>query len=369
MPQVQGKDLKFFTYMNLLLELPIPNGETPIEYAGKYASLYNVSTWSDLCRELGVQVSETQSAKVALTRAVENARKANIQPIVYSKNNEDPADLMKRAFELMAPKQELNEARILELIRQNQTYKGIELKRPATEPKKIDGIFHKEFERVLNYIYNELNVYIYGPAGTGKTQIAEQVAQALGLEYSAISVCAQSSKIDFLGYMDATGKYISTEFRKRYENGGIFLIDEIDNGNPNILAVLNAALANGQMAFPDGMIKAHSDFRCIAAANTFGTGATEQYIGRNPIDAATQNRFLKVFVGYDNELEARIYGNEAFDIVSNCRKNLEGQTGWVLSMRDVSRVSKLLSSGMDKKQVIQICIFDQLAPQFHKFIK
>jgi hypothetical protein len=355
--------------MSLLLELPIPNGETPIEYAGKYASLYNVCTWSDLCRELGVQVPETQSAKVALTRAVEKARKANIQPIVYSKNNEDPADLMKRAFELMAPKQELNEDRILELIRQNQTYKGIELKKSAGTVQKIDGVFHKDFERVLNYVFNSLNVYIYGPAGTGKTQIAEQVAQSLGLSYSAISVCAQSSKIDFLGYMDANGNYVSTEFRRIYQNGGIFLIDEIDNGNPNILAVLNAALANGQMAFPDGMIKAHADFRCIAAANTFGTGATEQFIGRNPIDAATQNRFLKVFIGYDNELETRIYGQKAFDIVSNCRKNLEGQTGWVLSMRDISRVSVLLGTGMSEKEVIQICIFDQLAPQFHKFIK
>jgi ATP-dependent Clp protease ATP-binding subunit ClpA len=355
--------------MNLLSELPIPNGESPEQYAGKYAGLFNVSTWTDLCRELGVQVSETQSAKVALTRAVENARKSNIQTLVYSKPEENAADLMKRAIELMAPKQELNEARILELIRANQSYKGIELRKLAGTVQKIDGIFHKEFERVLNYIYNELNVYIYGPAGTGKTQIAEQVAQALGLEYSAISVCAQSSKIDFLGYMDATGKYIGTEFRKRYENGGIFLIDEIDNGNPNILAVLNAALANGQMAFPDGMIKAHSDFRCIAAANTFGTGPTEQFIGRNPIDAATQNRFLKVFIGYDNELEARIYGNEAFDIVSNCRKKLEGQTGWVLSMRDVSRVSVLLGTGMSEKEVVQICILDQLAPQFHKFIK
>ena len=357
--------------MSLLLELPIPNGETPVEYAGKYANLFNVSTWSDICRELSVPVSETQSAKVALTRAVENARKSNIQTLVYTKpdQSENPADLMKRAIELMAPKQELNESRILELIRANQTYKGIELKKSAGTVQKIDGVFHKDFDRVLNLVYNEINVYIYGPAGTGKTQIAEQVAQSLGLPYSAISVCAQSSKIDFLGYMDANGNYVSTEFRRIYQNGGVFLIDEIDNGNPNILAVLNAALANGQMAFPDGMIKAHADFRCIAAANTFGTGATEQFIGRNPIDAATQNRFMKIFVGYDNDLETRIYGQKAFDIVSNCRKKLEGQTGWVLSMRDISRVSILLGTGMSEKEVIQVCILDQLAPQFHKFIK
>lgn len=360
--------------MNSLETLPIPSPtDTPVQYAGNHLGLFNVSTWSEICKTLSVPVAETQSAKEALARQIKAAAKKThyIQPSVYSNSNsgENPADLMKRAFELMAPKTEINEERILELIRANQTYKGIEIKAPNKPAQQIDGIFHKEFERVLNYCFSGIHVYLYGPAGTGKTQIAEQVAQSLGLAYGSISVCAQSSKVDFLGYMDASGSYVSTEFRKRYENGGVFLIDEIDNGNPNVLAVLNAALANGCMAFPDGMIKRHPDFRCIAAANTFGTGATEQYIGRNPIDAATQDRFLKVFIGYDATLEKQIFGNQAFDIVQSYRDKLQGQTGWVLSMRSLSRVSALIASGLSEKEVIQVCIIDQIPASLHKFLK
>ncbi len=360
---------------NLLLTLPIPNGESPAQYAGTNAGMFNVSTWSDICRELGITVHETQSAKVALTRAIESAKKANIQTSIFTEKKptrpetETASDLLKRAVEMLAPKTQLDEERVLELIKQNQTFKGIEIKMPEKPTKQIEGNFHKDFEKVLNYTLSGLHVYLYGPAGTGKTQLAEQVAESLDLPFGCISVCAQSSKIDFLGYMDANGNYVSTEFRKRYESGGIFLIDEIDNGNPNILAVLNSALANGQMAFPDGMIQKHTDFRCLAAANTFGTGANEQYIGRNPIDAATQNRFLKVFVGYDSALEVSIFGQKACDIVNQARKQLEGQTGWVLSMRDIGRVSTLLRAGIQETEVIQVCILDQLAQQFHKFIK
>jgi hypothetical protein len=78
---------------------------------------------------------------------------------------------------------------------------------------------------------------------------------------------------------------------------------------------------------------------------------------------------LKVFVGYDSSLEVSIFGQKACDIVNQARKQLEGQTGWVLSMRDIGRVSTLLRAGIQETEVIQVCILDQLAQQFHKFIK
>jgi hypothetical protein len=46
--------------------------------------------------------------------------------------------------------------------------------------------------------------------------------------------------------------------------------------NPNILGILNSALSNGYMAFPDKQVARHKDFVAIATANTFGAGATMQ---------------------------------------------------------------------------------------------
>jgi MoxR-like ATPase len=75
------------------------------------------------------------------------------------------------------------------------------------------------------------------------------------------------------------------------------------------LVAFNSALANGICDFPDGPVRAHADFRAIAAANTFGRGADRQYVGRNQLDAATLDRFAVVEFDYDAALEQRLAAN------------------------------------------------------------
>jgi cobaltochelatase CobS len=97
-----------------------------------------------------------------------------------------------------------------------------------------------------------------------------------------------------------------------YEDGGVFLFDEIDAADSNTLLVLNSALANGQMALanrPDAPVaRKHPDFVAIAAANTFGTGADRQYVGRNQLDESTLDRFRigQVEMDYDPDEEAAL---------------------------------------------------------------
>lgn len=167
----------------------------------------------------------------------------------------------------------------------------------------IEGIKHKQLERLITYSALKLNSLLVGMAGTGKTHAASQVAEALGLEFSSISVGAQTSKSDIVGFVNATGGIVETEFGKRYEHGGVFLMDEIDAGNANVLIQINSALSNGYMAFPKGMVKKHEDFIFIASANTYGNGANRQYVGRNQLDAATLDRFAVIDWEIDDELE------------------------------------------------------------------
>jgi hypothetical protein len=47
---------------------------------------------------------------------------------------------------------------------------------------------------------------------------------------------------DLLGFKDATGKAVHTELRKAWEHGGVFLCDEMNAGNANVLATANALL-------------------------------------------------------------------------------------------------------------------------------
>ena len=98
---------------------------------------------------------------------------------------------------------------------------------------------------------------------------------------------------------------------RAYVEGGVILLDEIDAGSNEALLALNAALANGIMCLPNGeVVRAHADFRCIGAANTYGSGATHDYVGRTRIDAAFLQRFgAAIDWQYDEKLETAMSGN------------------------------------------------------------
>jgi cobaltochelatase CobS len=168
---------------------------------------------------------------------------------------------------------------------------------------------HEAFPILLAVCAARVPCMLVGPAGSGKTSGAEAVAEALSLSFYCMSVGPQTSKSDLLGFRNAMGEYQGTPLREAYENGGVFLLDEIDAGNPGVLTVLNAALANGGLTFADGVhVKRHADFVPVAAANTFGTGADRQYVGRNQLDAATLDRFYMLEWGYDEAFEAALVG-------------------------------------------------------------
>lgn len=170
------------------------------------------------------------------------------------------------------------------------------------------GVQHASFEALLRIVSTRKNVWLFGPAGSGKTSAAHAVAKALGLPFFAKSVGPQTSEASLLGYHDANGNVVRTQLREAYENGGVFLLDEIDSANPAVLVVINALLANGHASFPDAVVEKHADFVLLAGANTIGQGADRQYVGRQQIDAATLDRFVYLDWQYDPAIEAAAAG-------------------------------------------------------------
>lgn len=188
------------------------------------------------------------------------------------------------------------------------------LKNPMVDLPKLrqfavnSTAIHKSTPLLMAALRVNIPVWVYGDAGSGKTTSARQAAESISLPFRFISVCSMTTKSELFGYMDAGGNYRGTAFREIFEYGGVFLIDEIDNGNQSVLSVLNTALANGYCAFPDGNIKRHKDARFLAAANTIGHGADVRYIGRNAIDATTLDRFVFVCMNIDENLEYALIG-------------------------------------------------------------
>lgn len=167
------------------------------------------------------------------------------------------------------------------------------------------GVFHEVFDKVLKYVLGGTPVLLVGEAGTGKNVIAEQVAEAMGVPFYFTNKV--SDEYQLKGFVDANGVYQETPLYKGMKDGGVFMFDEIDASDPSSLVVANSILANGYYTFPNGeFVKAHKDFRMIAGANTWGTGATYQYTGRNQLDGATRNRFMAVEVNYSPTIEASL---------------------------------------------------------------
>ncbi len=230
--------------------------------------------------------------------------------------------------------------------------------------KELTGLMHELFPKLLKLCARKFPIMMVGSAGSGKTFACEQAAEALDLPFYTMSVGAQTTKSDILGFMHAGGEYITTQFRQAFEHGGVFLMDEIDAGNANVLVILNAALAGHYCAFPDRveLVKKHKDFIFVSTANTFGTGASRQYVGRNQIDAATLDRFVTIEWKVDETLEATIVssltnGERWHKVTKGLRKFVEDRSYRVIvSPRATIKGAELLDDGFTIDEVIEMVI-------------
>lgn len=176
-----------------------------------------------------------------------------------------------------------------------------------------------------------LSPMLVGPAGSGKTTGCEQAAVAMGLPFYTSG--ALSGAHELLGFVDGHGRYQTTPFRQAFEHGGLFLADEMDRSDPAAPLVLNSALANGFMAFPDRAepVRKSENFRMVVAANTYGRGADRMYVGANQLDAATLDRFAVLSWDYDEALERDLAGDDAWtDYVQAVRKAASAQKARVI---------------------------------------
>jgi hypothetical protein len=235
------------------------------------------------------------------------------------------------------------------------------IKQQKVETKVEDEtkeVRHEKFDLIKTCIENDIPVYLAGQAGTGKNYTLEQISWELGLEFYFTNSVQQEYKLT--GFIDAGGVYHETEFYKAFKNGGIFFLDEMDASIPEVLVLLNAAIANKYFEFPNGKIKAHKNFRVVAAGNTVGSGADEMYTGRMVLDQATLDRFVIIEFDYDRNIELHLAkGNkELVDFVRELRA--EAKTNGIratFSYRCITMVTKLEKTGMDLKDILLIAVF------------
>lgn len=203
----------------------------------------------------------------------------------------------------------MDESRVIELIKQHSNQVTHYIEHNDKETIVIDSA-HKSFDPALECLQIARGTgsgwpYLVGPAGSGKTTLAKQLATAMDVEFYATE--SVSDKFELTGFVGADREYHSTPFYEAMKNGGVFLFDEIDRSASEATVAFNMALANGFFIFPNGeRVTKHDDCYFIAGGNTKGHGATEQYPTAKPIDGATLDRFDYVHVDYDTELERQL---------------------------------------------------------------
>ena len=231
-----------------------------------------------------------------------------------------------------------------------------EIKLPDNSVSKSTGIYHKELPNIMKFIAADIPLILSGPAGSGKNYTLEKATELLNLDFYFTNAVSQEYKLT--GFIDANGKYQETQFYKAFKDGGVFFLDEIDASIPEALIILNAAIANKYFDFPNGRIKAHENFRVVAAANTYGTGSDMIYVGRNVLDGATLDRFALLKFDYDERVEMNCCPDkQLYSFIKSIRKAVEKKNlRYVISIRAMINAYKMLQCGFDKEYIIKAAI-------------
>lgn len=229
-------------------------------------------------------------------------------------------------------------------------------------PRQMQGIQHEKFETVLKFVANDEPVFLTGPAGSGKNVICKQVAQALGLDFYFSNAVTQEYKLT--GFTDANGNFHETQFYKAFTQGGVFMLDEMDASIPEVLVILNAAIANRYFDFPApiGYVEANPNFRVIAAGNTTGHGADYEYVGRNQLDGASLDRFALVEINYSEAIENSV-ANGNIELADFCRdfRQSANKAGIqvIISYRAIGRLAKMVQL-LDIREALETCLIKGL---------
>ena len=257
----------------------------------------------------------------------------------------------------------------------------IELKTPNKVEIK-DGLFHHQFPLLLRYISLGMHCYIPGPPGTGKSHAAAQIAAMIGWQYAALSLGPTTPESRLMGGMDANGRFhepaLIAGIRYAMEHpelGFVFCLDEMDNGHPGILATLNSAMANGWLFAPNGdMLTLGANVTLIGAANTYGTGPTAEFAGRNKLDPATLDRFQFIPWDTDEAVETTLVrahlaetengedvATEWLSVWRTCRRKVEENNLKIfVSMRGAINGAKLLAADIDVDTVLATTLLNKV---------
>ncbi|RLF44442.1 MAG: hypothetical protein DRN17_04475 [Thermoplasmata archaeon] len=186
--------------------------------------------------------------------------------------------------------------------------------------RKLNGI--QDFDILEYALQNKKNVLFYGEKGSGKSAMARAFAAHKGLPYFRINLDGMVTAEDLLGQWVRAGDdwaWSDGVLTMAMRHGGVFVIDEINAGSPEVNFVFQSALDDDRQIIlrnkDNEVVKAHPNFLVIANMNP-------DYEGTRPLNEALEDRFdMVIEVDYDNRIERKlIKDNNLLELAKRIRK-------------------------------------------------
>jgi len=158
------------------------------------------------------------------------------------------------------------------------------------------------------------NVLLVGETGTGKTQLVEYFCYVHKLPYYRIVMNGGTTAEDVVGQMipddKEKWKFAEQVLVRMMRKGGVFLIDEINAGQRDILHILNSLTDRERkliLTQKDGeVVRAVDNFLVIACMNP-----PDEY-DMNTLPKSLKSRFVVQIFDYDIKVDKKVIGKGAF---------------------------------------------------------
>lgn len=232
------------------------------------------------------------------------------------------------------------------------------------------------------WVSGERAMLIIGHSGSGKTSMIEQWHARLNLSLLTVVAHPRMEIADLVGHFVPTASG-GMEFHygpvaRAAKEGLSVLIDEYFVLDPGVATGLNALLQGGMLYIPETgeAIRPKEGFRVFAATNPADIGAG--YFGRNTQDAANQDRFYTIRVGYpkaeeetplvqkvlmqqgiEDEAVALMFAERMVDVANRVRNLYCGESD------DAGAIDITLSTRSLKRWAVLFMMFSQVEKPEH----
>ena len=175
--------------------------------------------------------------------------------------------------------------------------------RESLVPQKFSGYVtwghFRDAEQIVRS-RRQINIFITGLSGNGKTLMVEQVCAKLKRECYRVNITKQTDEDDLLGgfrLINGNTVWQDGPVVSAMKSGGVLLLDEVDLASDNIMCLQPVLEGKGVFLKKIGQwVTPAEGFQVFATANTKGKGSDDgRFIGTGILNEAFLDRFPITF--------------------------------------------------------------------------